>query len=111
MLSVVGREKRPFLVLVNQFVDNLRHHIENIEHNSETFVKNVTLCGFQASSRKFEGCMVDALTLKGDEGRSTSAKSFGELTSKLRSENIRMGKPLVLRTRSVECSADAHLGK
>jgi len=37
--------------------------------------------------------VVDALTLESDEGRSLSAKSFGELTSKLRSENIRMGKP------------------
>ena len=37
--------------------------------------------------------MVDALTPKGDEGRSVAAISDGELPSKLWSVDVRMGKP------------------
>ncbi len=37
--------------------------------------------------------MVDALTLRGDEGRGTAAISFGEAPSSLRSGDLRMGKP------------------
>ena len=37
--------------------------------------------------------MVDALTLKGDEGRGLAAISFGEVPSNLRSEDVRMGQP------------------
>ena len=37
--------------------------------------------------------MVDALTLKGDEGRSMAAISFGEVPNNLRSGDFRMGKP------------------
>lgn len=37
--------------------------------------------------------MVDALALKGDEGRGVAAISFGEVSSNLRSEDLRMGKP------------------
>ena len=37
--------------------------------------------------------MVDALSLSGDEGRSTTAISFGEVSSNLRSGDLRMGKP------------------
>jgi hypothetical protein len=38
--------------------------------------------------------MVDALTLKSDEGRSVAAISFGEVPSNLRSGDLRMGKPI-----------------
>ena len=38
--------------------------------------------------------MVDALALKGDEGRGLAAICFGEVPSNLRSEDLRMGKPL-----------------
>ena len=37
--------------------------------------------------------MVDALTLKGDEGRGLAAIHFGEVPSNLRSEDFRMGQP------------------
>ena len=37
--------------------------------------------------------MVDALTPKGDEGRSVAAISFGEVPSNLWSGDVRMGKP------------------
>ncbi len=37
--------------------------------------------------------MVDALTLRGEEGRGLAAISFGEVPSNLRSEDFRMGKP------------------
>ena len=37
--------------------------------------------------------MVDALTLKGDEGRGVAAICFGEVLSNLRSGDFRMGKP------------------
>ena len=40
-----------------------------------------------------QGRMVDALAFYGDEGRSVAAISFGELLSKLWSEDFRMGKP------------------
>ena len=36
---------------------------------------------------------MDALALKGDEGRSMAAISFGEVPSNLRSGDFRMGKP------------------
>jgi len=36
---------------------------------------------------------VDALTLRGDEGRGVAAISFGEVLSNLWSEDFRMGKP------------------
>ncbi len=36
---------------------------------------------------------MDALALKGDEGRGVAAISFGEMCSNLRSEDFRMGKP------------------
>ena len=35
--------------------------------------------------------MVDALGYEGDEGRGVTAKSLGELSSKLRSGDVRMG--------------------
>ena len=37
--------------------------------------------------------MVDALTLRGDEGRSLAAISHGEVPSNLWPVNLRMGKP------------------
>ena len=37
--------------------------------------------------------MVDALTLKGDEGRGVAAICFGEVLSNLRSGDLRMGQP------------------
>ena len=37
--------------------------------------------------------MVDASTLKGDEGRSVAAIRLGEVRSNRRSGNVRMGKP------------------
>lgn len=37
--------------------------------------------------------MVDALTLRGDEGRSMAAISFGEVPSNRLTEDFRMGKP------------------
>ena len=37
--------------------------------------------------------MVDALALKGDEGRSMTAISSGEVSSNFRSGDLRMGKP------------------
>jgi len=37
--------------------------------------------------------MVDALALRGDEGRGTTAISFGEASNSLWSGNLRMGKP------------------
>ncbi len=37
--------------------------------------------------------MVDALALKGDEGRSMAAISFGKVPNNLRPEDFRMGKP------------------
>ena len=37
--------------------------------------------------------MVDALGYRGDEGRGVTAKSPGEVSSNLRSEDVRMGKP------------------
>ncbi len=37
--------------------------------------------------------MVDALALKGDEGRGVAAIRFGEVPSNLRSGDVRMGKP------------------
>lgn len=36
---------------------------------------------------------MDALTLKGDEGRGLAAIRFGEVLCNLRSEDFRMGKP------------------
>jgi hypothetical protein len=44
-----------------------------------------------------EGCMVDALASKSDEGRVMAAISFGEVPINLRSEDVRMGKPHQLR--------------
>ena len=38
---------------------------------------------FKFPNRKFKEHMVDALTLKGDEGRSLAAISFGEVPSNL----------------------------
>ena len=38
---------------------------------------------FRFPNRKFEERMVDALTLKSDEGRSMAAISFGEVPSNL----------------------------
>ena len=38
--------------------------------------------------------MVDALARKGDEGRGVAAIRFGEVPSNLRSEDVRMGKPV-----------------
>ncbi len=38
---------------------------------------------FKFPNRKFKEHMVDALTLKGDEGRSMAAISFGEVPSNL----------------------------
>jgi len=43
--------------------------------------------------------MVDALTRRGDEGRSKAAISSGEAPSNLWSGDLRMGKPLVHCTR------------
>ena len=40
--------------------------------------------------------MVDALTLRGDEGRGVAAISFGEVLSYLRSGDFQMGKPYVV---------------
>ena len=37
--------------------------------------------------------MVDALTLKGDEGRGVAAIRFGEVPNNLRSGDVRIGKP------------------
>ena len=40
--------------------------------------------------------MVDALTLKGDEGRGIAAIRFGEVLSNLRSGDFRMGQPYMV---------------
>ena len=48
--------------------------------------------------------MVDALTLKGDEGRGMSAISFGEVTGNLWPGDLRMGKPIGLKAR-YRCSS------
>lgn len=40
-----------------------------------------------------EGCMVDALASRSDEGRVMAAISFGEVPNNLWSGNVRMGKP------------------
>jgi len=45
-----------------------------------------------------EGCMVDALDSKSDEGRVMAAISFGETPMSLRSGDFRMRKLYVLRT-------------
>ena len=47
--------------------------------------------------------MVDALALKGDEGRGVAAIRFGEVPSNLRSGDVRMGKPR--RAKSLRCTA------
>ncbi len=42
---------------------------------------------------------MDALTKNGDEGRSVTAISFGEVCSNLRSGDFRMGKPISTNNR------------
>ena len=48
--------------------------------------------------------MVDALTLKGDEGRGLAAISFGEVPSNLRSEDVRMGQPCMVHPYNFCCN-------
>lgn len=48
--------------------------------------------------------MVDALTLKSDEGRGVAAICFGEVRSNLRSGDFRMGKPYRVK-RDNQCVA------
>ncbi len=53
--------------------------------------------------------MVDALALKGEEGRSMAAISFGKVPSNLRPEDLRMGKPRQVNPDDLE--REAHPGK
>lgn len=55
--------------------------------------------------------MVDALTEESDEGRGLAAKSIGELPNKLRSGDVRMGKPCRVNLGNHALVHEAYLGK
>ncbi len=74
MLGTRGPQKAVFFYPHKQLVDNLHH---SNTKNTEQVLSIEFVSGFQTSLWESEECVVDALTLYGDEGRSGRRNASG----------------------------------